>query len=128
MHTYDRAKGSKEIANVPPARQDLQCRAIQPELRVPKSGVSTKRMKTKSAPSRRRNSRAKPAPSDMSAARASVYFPIVAIGASAGGLEALEQFLRHVPKQCGMAFVIVTHLDPTHKGIMPELLQRATCM
>src|SRR5512133_2546389 len=55
-------------------------------------------------------------------------FPIVGIGASAGGLEALEQFLRHVPKGCGMAFVIVQHLDPTHKGIMPELLQRATDM
>ncbi len=55
-------------------------------------------------------------------------FPIVGIGASAGGLEALEQFLRHVTENCGMAFVIVQHLDPTHKGIMPELLQRVTGM
>ncbi len=55
-------------------------------------------------------------------------FPIVGIGASAGGLEALEQFLRHVPEHSGMAFVIVQHLDPTHKGIMPELLQRVTGM
>ena len=55
-------------------------------------------------------------------------FPIVGIGASAGGLEALEQFLGHVPAGSGMAFVIVQHLDPTHKGIMPELLQRATGM
>ncbi|MDD2271223.1 MAG: chemotaxis protein CheB [Desulfuromonadaceae bacterium] len=55
-------------------------------------------------------------------------FPIVGIGASAGGLEALEQFLSHVPVQCGLAFVIVQHLDPTHKGIMPELLQRTTAM
>ena len=55
-------------------------------------------------------------------------FPIAGIGASAGGLEALEQFLRHVPDGSGMAFVIVQHLDPTHKGIMPELLQRATGM
>ena len=55
-------------------------------------------------------------------------FPIVGIGASAGGLEALEQFLRHVPQGTGMAFVIVQHLDPTHKGIMPELLQRTTKM
>jgi chemotaxis methyl-accepting protein methylase len=54
--------------------------------------------------------------------------PIVGIGASAGGLEALEQFLRGVPQDSGMAFVIVQHLDPTHKGIMPELLQRATAM
>jgi two-component system, chemotaxis family, CheB/CheR fusion protein len=54
--------------------------------------------------------------------------PIVGIGASAGGLEALELFLRHVPDNSGMAFVIVQHLDPTHKGIMVELLQRTTAM
>ena len=55
-------------------------------------------------------------------------FPIIGIGASAGGLEALEQFMRQVPPGCGMAFVIVQHLDPTHKGIMAELLQRVTTM
>ncbi|MEO6246924.1 MAG: chemotaxis protein CheB, partial [Opitutaceae bacterium] len=54
--------------------------------------------------------------------------PIIGIGASAGGLEALDQFLGHVPAGSGMAFVIVQHLDPTRKGIMPELLQRATKM
>ncbi|MBL8488857.1 MAG: chemotaxis protein CheB, partial [Rhodocyclaceae bacterium] len=55
-------------------------------------------------------------------------FPIVAIGASAGGLEALEQFFRHVPPDSGMAFVVIQHLDPNHKGMMPELLQRLTPM
>jgi two-component system CheB/CheR fusion protein len=55
-------------------------------------------------------------------------FPIVGIGASAGGIEALELFLKNVPEGSGMAFVIVQHLDPTHKGIMAELLQRATPM
>jgi len=55
-------------------------------------------------------------------------FPIVAVGASAGGLEALEQFLSHVPESCGMAFVVIQHLDPTHVGMMPELLQRTTSM
>lgn len=55
-------------------------------------------------------------------------FPIVGIGASAGGLEALEQFFRNTPKNNGMAFVIIQHLDPTHIGIMPELLQRITSM
>lgn len=55
-------------------------------------------------------------------------FPIVGIGASAGGLEALEQFLGKVPATGGMAYVIVQHLDPTHKGMMPELLQRTTAM
>ncbi len=55
-------------------------------------------------------------------------FPIVGIGASAGGLEALEHFLDAVPSNSGMAFVIVQHLDPTHKGMMAELLQRTTEM
>ncbi len=55
-------------------------------------------------------------------------FPVVGIGSSAGGLEALEIFFRNVPSQCGIAFVIVQHLDPTHKGIMVELLQRVTDM
>ena len=51
---------------------------------------------------------------------------IIGIGASAGGLEALEQFLNAVPQASGMAFVIIQHMDPTHKGMMPELLQRTT--
>jgi two-component system CheB/CheR fusion protein len=54
--------------------------------------------------------------------------PIVGIGASAGGLEALEQFFGAMPKDVGMAFVVIQHLDPNHAGIMPELLQRITDM
>jgi len=53
-------------------------------------------------------------------------FPIVGVGASAGGLEALEQFFARVPAVSGIGFVVVQHLDPTHKGILVELLQRAT--
>ena len=56
------------------------------------------------------------------------HFPIIGIGASAGGLEALELFLKNVPPSCGLAFVIVQHLDPTHKDMMVELLQRHTTM
>ncbi|HTL17602.1 MAG TPA: chemotaxis protein CheB, partial [Patescibacteria group bacterium] len=63
-----------------------------------------------------------------SPAATGIGFPVVGIGASAGGLEALEQFLKPVPAGSGLAFVIVQHLDPTHKGIMPELLQRVTDM
>jgi len=55
-------------------------------------------------------------------------FPVVGIGASAGGLEALEQFFGNMPVDCGLAFVVIQHLDPTHAGIMPELLQRTTEM
>ena len=67
-------------------------------------------------------------PASVTGRQKSPPFPIVAIGASAGGLEALEQFLRHVPAGSGMAFVVIQHLDPTHKGILPELLQRVTTM
>ncbi len=55
-------------------------------------------------------------------------FPIVGIGASAGGLEALEQFFGSMPNDNGMAFVVIQHLDPNHAGMMPELLQRITPM
>jgi two-component system CheB/CheR fusion protein len=55
-------------------------------------------------------------------------FPIVGIGASAGGLEALEQFLANVPENSGMAYIVIQHLDPTQKGMLPELLQRASNM
>lgn len=55
-------------------------------------------------------------------------FPIVGIGASAGGLEALEDFFKNMPENNGMAFVVIQHLDPNHIGIMPELLQRTTTM
>ena len=55
-------------------------------------------------------------------------FPIVGIGASAGGLETLEQFFAKMPQNTGMAFIIIQHLDPNHIGMMPELLQRMTTM
>lgn len=55
-------------------------------------------------------------------------FPIVGIGASAGGLEALEHFFAKMPQNTGMAFVVVQHLDPNHVGMMPELLQQMTKM
>jgi len=58
----------------------------------------------------------------------SLSFPIVGIGSSAGGLEALEQFFANMPNDSGMAFVVIQHLDPTHVGILPELLQRTTDM
>jgi len=54
--------------------------------------------------------------------------PIVGIGASAGGLEALEKFLAQVPPGSGLAFVVVQHLDPTVEDLLPELLQRITPM
>lgn len=53
---------------------------------------------------------------------------IIGIGASAGGLAALEQFFEHVPPASGLAYVVVQHLDPTEKSLLPELLQRVTAL
>jgi len=53
---------------------------------------------------------------------------IVALGASAGGLEALERFFRAMPDKSGMAFVVVQHLSPDFKSLMSELLERFTRM
>jgi two-component system CheB/CheR fusion protein len=55
-------------------------------------------------------------------------FFVVAMGGSAGALEAFEQFFHNMPAASGLSFVVVPHLDPTHKGVMPELLQRFTTM
>ena len=55
-------------------------------------------------------------------------FPIVGVGASAGGLEAFTQLLKALPSRTGMAYVLVQHLDPTHESALTELLARATEM
>src|SRR4030042_311355 len=55
-------------------------------------------------------------------------FYIVGIGASAGGLEAIEKFFTHMPPDSGMAFVIVQHLDPARHSSMPEIMSRITRM
>lgn len=55
-------------------------------------------------------------------------FYVVGLGASAGGLEALERFFKSMSENSGMAFIIVSHLDPKHASIMPELIQKYTKM
>ena len=54
--------------------------------------------------------------------------PIVGIGASAGGVEALEQLFKAVPAHNGLAFVVVTHLPPDRESLLSEILGRATQM
>jgi two-component system CheB/CheR fusion protein len=51
-------------------------------------------------------------------------FPVVGIGASAGGLEAVRSFLKALPAKPGMAFVFIQHLSPTHESILPEILEK----
>jgi two-component system CheB/CheR fusion protein len=55
-------------------------------------------------------------------------FPIVGIGASAGGLEAVSELLKHLPNNLGMGFVLVQHLDPKHSSTLSGILGRATKM
>jgi two-component system CheB/CheR fusion protein len=55
-------------------------------------------------------------------------FPIVGLGASAGGLEALEDFFRAMPADSGMAFVVVMHQAAKHVSLLPDLLDRCTAM
>ncbi|MGZ8486285.1 MAG: chemotaxis protein CheB, partial [Candidatus Binatia bacterium] len=55
-------------------------------------------------------------------------FPIVAIGASAGGLEAYQQLLTHLPDDTGMGFVLIQHLEPHHESRLADILARSTPM
>lgn len=55
-------------------------------------------------------------------------FPIVGIGSSAGGLEALQELFSHMPADTGMAFVVVSHQHPGHESMLPDLLGRKTDM
>jgi two-component system CheB/CheR fusion protein len=57
-----------------------------------------------------------------------LQFPIVGIGASAGGIEAVRRFFEHMPADCGMAFVIILHLSPVHESNVDHILERVTRM
>ncbi|HXD76243.1 MAG TPA: chemotaxis protein CheB [Puia sp.] len=53
-------------------------------------------------------------------------FPVVGIGASAGGLDAFKRLLKAIPEDSGMAYILVQHLDPAHESILTDLLQKVT--
>jgi len=53
-------------------------------------------------------------------------FPVVGIGASAGGLAAYKKFLSAIPEHSGIAYLLVQHLDPNHESLLPEILQKST--
>ncbi|MCE5336879.1 MAG: PAS domain-containing protein [Desulfobacteraceae bacterium] len=67
-----------------------------------------------------------PAPTGNEAAENS--FPIVTLGASAGGLEALQNFFDHMPPDSGMAFVVIQHLSPNGKSMLGAILRKHTQM
>ena len=68
----------------------------------------------------------KPQTSDVNVIKSSNQFPVVGIGASAGGLNAFKALLNAIPEHSGMAFVLVQHLDPRHESMLTELLQKVT--
>ena len=76
----------------------------------------------RAAPAKRR-----PAPS-RAVAGVSTIPHVAALGASAGGLEALQQFFKNAPPDSGMAFVVIQHLSPDYKSMMVELLSKNTAM
>ena len=72
-------------------------------------------------------SKKRPSPQLPAPSRGAV-FPIVGVGASAGGIDAFHRFFEHLPPDCGMAFVLVLHLPPDRKSMLPEILARWTSM
>lgn len=99
---------------------------------IKKKALSARSKKT--APLKKVSSSAKSLPlkvtpkTKLTAAESSPGFPIVGIGASAGGLEAMVTFFKAMPVNAGIGFVLVVHLDPTHISLLPELLQKHTKM
>ncbi len=77
---------------------------------------------------RKKESASVDSPEDKPEAQEVKGFPVVGIGASAGGLEAMEQFFSNMPVNSEMAFVVIQHLSPDHKALLSEILQRATEM
>ena len=61
---------------------------------------------------------------EIEAAGTEEKFPIIGIGASAGGLEAIEAFLSRTPRDSGMAFAIISHTDPDRASMLPDILAK----
>src|SRR5664279_1578450 len=64
----------------------------------------------------------------LNATKSAYPFTVVAIGASAGGLEAITELLQNLPSNTGMAFIYAQHLSPDHKSILTPLLSKTTKM
>src|SRR5215475_15469647 len=58
--------------------------------------------------------------------RSKPSIPVVGIGASAGGIDALQAFIPAIPPECGISFVVVQHLDPEHGSLLSALLSRVS--
>src|SRR3989454_11773367 len=91
--------------------------------RTPRKRKSAPQGKSSQLPVEKSPASTKPAPETSTRA-----FPIVGIGASAGGLEAFTHLLEHLPADTGMGFVLVQHLDPDHESALVQILARVTSM
>src|SRR5256885_1744415 len=90
--------------------------------------MAAKKPKKARSPAQR-TTQVPPAPADAPpAGEPALSFPVVGIGASAGGLEAFKKFFAAVPPDCGLAFVLIPHLDPKHESLMVELMAKYTAM
>jgi two-component system, chemotaxis family, CheB/CheR fusion protein len=58
--------------------------------------------------------------------RKPAYFPVVAIGASAGGIEAFSEFLKYLPEETGISFIYIQHLSPEHESNLTSIFSRVT--
>jgi two-component system CheB/CheR fusion protein len=67
-------------------------------------------------------------PQEPGIAPSNLDFPVVGIGASAGGFQAVKTFFSNMPRDSGMVYVVVFHLDPTHESIAHEIIQAVTAM
>ncbi|HTI09212.1 MAG TPA: chemotaxis protein CheB [Puia sp.] len=69
---------------------------------------------------------AEPQNKDNKKIRSHNLFPVVGVGASAGGLEAFKRLVKAIPEDSGMAYILVQHLEPTHESMLTDLLQKVT--
>jgi two-component system CheB/CheR fusion protein len=99
----------------------------KPKKSAPKPSKPARRdeLENPSATAPRKNERQE---KEFAIERTDAAFPVAGIGASAGGLEALEELFENMPADTGMAFVVVTHQHPGHTSMLPELLRRKTAM
>lgn len=130
----DKKKRVHKTERKPPARQPVSSQAAEAngdlEHGAPESPASgqSKEVNERQAghsesagTSRRESGKAPPPTAEIPEEKP---FPIIGIGASAGGLEALEEFFQNVPENSGMAYVIVSHTDPGRSSLLPEIIRR----
>lgn len=80
------------------------------------------------APSMKSSAKQPASPQNPALSPSHLDFPVVGIGASAGGLEAICTLFRQMPGDCGMAFVVVLHLSPDHQSVADRIIQETTQM